>query len=244
MKAPRVYLLDVEGTTSPVSLVYEQLYPYAYRHLEPFLSAQLGVSEIQADLVLLAKECRAETVEGAPVFAPSQEAPISPAAIPEVLSYLHWLMDQDRKSTALKSLQGKIWRSGYLAGELQGTVFPDVPAAFDRWSQHAKVAIYSSGSVESQKLLFQFSTAGNLTPLISSFFDTRIGPKTSMESYRTIAAAMDVPPNEILFVSDLVRELDPAREAGCATRLSVREGNQRVSDGCEHLRVTSFHEIP
>ena len=234
---PKLYLLDVEGTTSPVSLVSEQLFPYARKYLPAFLNANLHDLEVRADLNLLAAERASETDPAAPAIP-------APFETNQALAYLNWLMDRDRKSTALKSLQGKIWKSGYLAGELIGTVFPDVPAAFERWSRQSKIAIYSSGSIEAQQLIFRHSSAGDLTPYITAYFDTRTGPKTSPESYRAIATAMGVQPDEILFVSDLLRELDPAREAGCETRLSVRSGNQPVSDPNGHTAITSFSQIP
>jgi len=124
-------------------------------------------------------------------------------------------MDRDRKSTALKSLQGRIWKGGFERGELKGTLFDDVPAAMERWSAHGQVAIYSSGSVAAQLLLFRHSNFGDLTPLISGYFDTRTGPKSASASYQAIATAMDLEPRQVLFFSDVVRELDAAREAGC-----------------------------
>jgi enolase-phosphatase E1 len=232
---PRVYLLDVEGTTSPVSLVSEQLFPYARKHLEAYLREHWSEAETQVDLALLAGEKRAETVAGAPAF-------VAGDGVDQACAYLLWLMDRDRKSTALKSLQGRIWKSGYETGELVGTVFPDVAEAFARWSETARVAIYSSGSVDAQKLIFRYSSAGDLTPFISAYFDTRTGAKTSPDSYRAIAAAMGVATGEILFVSDLLRELDPAQEAGCGTRLSVRPGNQVVADAKGHGEFRSFAE--
>ncbi len=166
---------------------------------------------------------------------------MSPASgIPRILKYIYWLMDRDRKSTALKSLQGKIWKAGYARGELKSTLFADVPEALQRWSAQAHVAIYSSGSVEAQKLLFRYSNFGDLTPLIAGYFDTRTGPKMASASYAAIAAAMNVAPGEVLFFSDAVRELDAAREAGCGTRLVVREGNPPVDDAYRHDVVESF----
>ena len=242
--SPRVYLLDVEGTTSPVSLVSEQLFPYARKHLAGYLREHWSEPETQADLALLAEENRAEKDEQWVLRFAQDDKSLgrddNSLELDAALSYLLWLMDRDRKSTALKSLQGRIWKSGYEAGELVGTVFPDVAEAFARWSRTAKVAIYSSGSVEAQKLIFRYSSAGDLTPYISAYFDTRTGAKTSAESYRAIAAAMGVATSEILFVSDLLRELGPAREAGYMTRLSVREGNQPVPDQCGHIAVSSF----
>jgi len=234
MSAPRVYLLDVEGTTSPISLVSEMLFPYARKHLAEYLEGHAEEAEIQAELALLAAENLADA-DAPPITTPGE--------LEHSLAYLTWLMDRDRKSTALKSLQGKVWKAGYEAGELVGTVFPDVPEALVRWSSKAEVAIYSSGSVEAQKLIFRYSSAGDLTPFISGYFDTRMGAKTSVESYRAIAAAMGIATEEILFISDMVRELDPAREAGCLTRLSVREGNQPVADPNGHLAISSFVEI-
>ena len=234
--SPRVYLLDVEGTTSPVSLVSEQLFPYARKHLRAYLREHAGEPEADADFAMLVGENNAETAADVPRFAGFEE-------IDRASDYLLWLMDRDRKSTALKSLQGHIWKSGYEAGELVGTVFPDVAEAFARWSETAKVAIYSSGSVEAQKLIFRYSSAGDLTPFISAYFDTRIGAKTSPASYRAIAEQVQAAPKAILFVSDMLRELDPARDAGCMTRLSVREGNAAVAEGHGHIAVRSFREV-
>jgi enolase-phosphatase E1 len=235
---PRLYLLDVEGTTSPISLVYEQLFPYARRHLLAFLRERGREADVEADLALLAEENRADRNQ-ADADAPRMSA----GDVDGAAAYLLWLMDRDRKSTALKALQGRVWKAGFEAGELVGTVFDDVPGALKRWSAEVKVAIYSSGSVEAQKLLFRHSSAGDLTRCISAYFDTRVGAKTSQQSYESIAAAMGVEPGEVLFVSDVVRELDPAREAGCGTRLSVRDGNAEVPDGHGHAVVRSFAEI-
>ena len=111
-------------------------------------------------------------------LAINRSVSMSPAyAIPRILKYIYWLMDRDRKSTALKSLQGKIWKAGFESGELKGTLFEDVPEALKRWSADATVAIYSSGSVEAQQLLFRYSIFGDLTPLIAGYFDTRTGAK-------------------------------------------------------------------
>jgi enolase-phosphatase E1 len=245
--SPRVYLLDVEGTTSPVSLVAEQLFPYARKHLAGYLREHWNEPETRADMALLTEENRAEKDEKQILRFAQDDKSLgqddNPLGLDAALSYLLWLMDRDRKSTALKSIQGRIWKYGYQAGELVGTVFPDVAEAFARWSKAAKVAIYSSGSVEAQKLIFRYSSAGDVTRFITSYFDTRTGAKTSSDSYRAIAATMGVETSEILFVSDLQRELDPARETGCMTRLSVREGNAPVSDGNGHTAISSFAEI-
>jgi enolase-phosphatase E1 len=250
--SPRVYLLDVEGTTSPVSLVSEQLFPYAWKHLEAYLREHWDEVETRADVELLAEEFSAEAdkkqilhfvQDDKSLFAQDDKAFEDGKPLDAALAYLLWLMDRDRKSTALKSLQGKVWKAGYEAGELVGTVFPDVAEAFERWSKTAKVAIYSSGSIEAQKLIFRYSSAGDLTPFITAYFDTRIGPKTSAASYRAIAEQVQATPKSILFISDMLRELDPAREAGCLTRLSVREGNAAVAEGHGHAAISSFAEV-
>jgi enolase-phosphatase E1 len=257
--SPRLYLLDVEGTTSPVSLVTKQLFPYARKHLAGYLAEHFAEPEMRADLGLLAEENRAEaeqqqvlrfpTPQTVDLFAGTRSAQDDKAIqmgaidMDSALAYLLWLMDRDRKSTALKSIQGRIWKAGYEAGELVGTVFPDVAPALERWSGKARVAIYSSGSVEAQRLIFGHSSAGDLTPWISGYFDTRTGAKTSADSYRAIARAMGVETGEIVFCSDVVRELDAAREAGCQTRLALRDGNAPVADRNGHVAVRSFAEV-
>ena len=264
---PRLYLLDVEGTVAPISFVYEQLFPYARAHFEEFLRQsldELGRSgddlerddiaegSVLRDILTLMKESRNETDPAAPKIMPDHVKAFGSEgtsssffttmefAMPRILGFGFWLMDRDRKATARKSLQGKIWKAGFESGELKGTLFPDVPEALARWAERAKVAIYSSGSVEAQRLLFRYSIFGDMTPRIAGYFDTRTGPKQASASYKAIAAAMKVEPGEVLFFSDVVRELDPAREAGCQTRLVVREGNAPVDDANGHSVVESF----
>jgi enolase-phosphatase E1 len=241
MKGPetRLYLLDIEGTVAPISFVTETLFPYARAHFPDYLKTHLEDAEVRDDLELLDQENRAEKDPSCPYTRGDQ------AREPEVwlgnnLAYLFWLMDRDRKSTALKSLQGKIWKAGFESGELRSTLFEDVPRVIERWSKQAKVAIYSSGSVAAQQLLFRYSNFGDLTPLISGYFDTRTGAKTASASYESIAAKMGVWTAEILFFSDAIAELDAARAAQCHTRLVVREGNAPVEDAHGHPRVESL----
>jgi enolase-phosphatase E1 len=242
---PGLYLLDVEGTVAPISLVTEQLFPYARKHFASFLVKSRGDDRVRADLALLARENRAETDAGVPrlpeVIDPAQVE--TPRFRLDAMVYFTWLMDRDRKSTALKSLQGKIWKAGFESCELKGTLFADVPEAFARWSARAKVAIYSSGSVEAQQLLFRHSNYGDLTPHISCYFDTRTGPKKESASYGAIAEAMQVPPIEAIFFSDVVQELDAAREAGFATGLVVREANAPVENAHGHVTISSFDSL-
>ncbi len=150
-------------------------------------------------------------------------------------------MDQDRKCTGLKSLQGKIWEEGYRSGELRGEVYPDVLPALERWrGQGVDIAIFSSGSVQAQRSLFRNSVAGDLTRFIKAYFDTTTGPKREPESYARISAALERAPSDVLFVSDIGAELDAARMAGMRTALCVREPGQVPG---VHPVIHSFEEI-
>jgi enolase-phosphatase E1 len=149
----------------------------------------------------------------------------------------------DRKTTPLKTLQGKIWEEGFRSGELKGHVYEDVPRAFKRWKKNGKrIGIFSSGSVLAQKLLFGYSSAGDLTVCIDDYFDTTRGPKREAASYEAIARALRIPPEETLFVSDVAEELDAARSAGMRTALMLRPGTAR-SDAAKHTFVENFDDI-
>ncbi|MEM8807210.1 MAG: acireductone synthase [Cyanobacteria bacterium P01_G01_bin.38] len=210
-------LLDIEGTTTPVSYVFEVLFPFARDHVEDFLETQGQEVDVQGDLALLRQEYQAESD---PV--PPWEGDTPAAAVP----YIHHLIAIDRKSTGLKSLQGKIWNAGYQASKLRSELFPDVKPAFERWQAAGKaIYIFSSGSVQAQKLIFRYSQDGDLTPFISGYFDTTTGPKRETDSYHKIAEKIGTSPSQILFISDVVAELRPAREAGLETLFSSRPGN-------------------
>jgi enolase-phosphatase E1 len=253
--AYRLYLLDIEGTVAPLTLTSSQLFPYARRHFAEFLKKNTNSRAVGDDLLLLFEESLRESEVGAPKILRAEErADAERRGLGAVsiggdvlrgraLAYLLWLMDRDRKSTALKSLQGKIWKAGFESGELKGALFPDVPEALARWAAQGRVAIYSSGSVGAQKLVFRHSNYGDLTPSISGYFDTRTGPKKESASYAAIAAAMGIAPGEVIFFSDVVAELDSARDAGMATRLVVREGNAPVEDARGHARLASLETL-
>lgn len=215
--AIRAILLDVEGTTTPVRFVYEVLFPYARAHLREFLGQHGDEPGIGEAIERLHAEHAVET-EGTAWNEDSAEVRVESAA-----AYALWLMEHDRKSTGLKSLQGKIWEAGYRSGELRGEVYPDVAPALARWRvQGRRLAIFSSGSVLAQKLLFAHSTAGDLTLYLDSYFDTSAGPKQDQSSYRRIADALALPPGNILFLSDVISELDAARHANLNTGLCIR----------------------
>ena len=226
----RALLLDIEGTTTPIAFVYDVLFGYARTHAADYLHREGESAPCRAALEQLHAEQAADRERGA-----------DPPAL--MLNYIRWLMDCDRKSPGLKALQGLIWQEGFESGELHGQVYPDVPAAFDRWRQRGlDVYIYSSGSVLAQQLLFRSTEAGDLTKCLNGYFDTAVGPKVSPDSYLTIAARVDIPPHEILFVSDVVQELDAARTSRVGTALCVRGPN--VPAGAEsHPVIRSFDEI-
>lgn len=234
---PSVILVDIEGTTTPISFVYDVLFPYARLHMKEFLAEHEGHVDLDIDMKVLANENQAEVSSSAPK--------ISATAKPvEACNYLLWLMDQDRKSPALKSIQGKIWEAGYAGGQLRSIVFPDVPAAFKHWRDEGRrIAIYSSGSVLAQKLLFRHTQAGDLTPWIAAYFDTGVGAKTDPASYSKIAEELEVPSEKILFVSDTPAELDAASAAGFNVCLAKRPGNREVTQQLRHLTISTFDEL-
>lgn len=226
-------LLDVEGTTTPVRFVYEVLFPFAREALEDFLRRHAEDQGVLRNLERLRREHRGDVERG--LDPPRWERGCA--------AYARWLIDRDRKSGPLKSLQGRIWEEGYARGELRGRVYPDVPRALARWNgQGREVHVYSSGSVLAQRLLFRHALPGDLTGHIRGYFDTGVGPKKEPESYRQIAARLGRPPERLLFVSDSVDELDAAREAGLATALSVREG-AAPPDGERYPVVRSFDAL-
>jgi enolase-phosphatase E1 len=233
----RVLLLDVEGTTTAVSFVYDVLFPFARAHLREFLQTAAKDHALRDDLAVLLAERRAEREPGAPEWrAGGPDETLAFAA-----AYAEWLMDRDRKSTALKSLQGRIWKGGYRSGALKSHVYPDVRPALERCrAQRQSVAIFSSGSVLAQRLLFAHTPDGDLTPLIHGYFDTTTGPKQAASSYRRIAQALRVAPGAVLFVSDVPGELDAARTAGLETALCVRDGAAPATD---HPLVRTFDEL-
>lgn len=219
----RVILLDIEGTTTPIDFVYETLFPFASARAEEFL-AQHGEEDEMRSLMDALREQREADARQNSAVPPWREADAR-ERVASAAAYVRWLIERDSKLTALKSLQGKIWEAGYRSGELRGAVYPDVAPAFARWrAQGRRIAIFSSGSILAQKLLFAHSTAGDLTDFIDSYFDTSTGAKREAESYRRIAAAVGVSPTEVLFISDVTAELDAAREAGMATVQSLRPG--------------------
>ena len=216
-------LLDIEGTTTPIAFVTETLFPYARTHLRSYLERHGGSPQYLELLRTFRQEHAADAQ--ARLNVPPWSG-IGADARASVEAYAEWLMDRDRKSPALKELQGYVWEEGYRNGELVAPVFPDVPRAFERWQNAGTdIGIFSSGSVLAQRWLFRRSSAGDLSSLIHWYFDTHTGAKQNPESYRRIAEEVGELPPDILFLSDVAGELNAAREAGLGTIMVVRPGN-------------------
>jgi len=229
----RGILLDVEGTTSSISFVYDVLFTFARQHVGEFRSQHRLDPAVQAAAAALATETGAVD---ATLADPAGTTRLALAAID--------LMNRDVKSTPLKALQGMIWRSGFDSGELVSHVFDDVPETLAQWADSGlDVRIYSSGSIDAQKLFFSHTAAGDLTPHLRGHYDTTTGPKREAASYRAIAADMGMEPREILFISDVGEELDAARQAGMATALAIRPGNREPGGLLEHESLELFTEI-
>ena len=223
----RGILLDIEGTTTPIAFVHKVLFSYARSHLRDYLSTHFDDESVRQDLQALRAEGGSFT-----------------NGIDSVVAHLNQLIDADRKSTGLKSLQGKIWHEGYADGTLRAQVYPDVAPALARWRVAGlNVSIFSSGSVLAQQLLFAHTEAGDLTPFINDYFDTTVGKKGDVESYRRIAKTLNLPASEILFVSDVVVELAAARKAGMKTVLSLRPGNPSQESADQFPTIQTFDQL-
>ena len=224
-------LTDIEGTTSSISFVKDVLFPYARARLPAFVREHGKEPEVRRWLDEVAVEISASACQDA-----------------VIVETLQGWIDQDRKHTALKALQGLLWREGYERGDYRGHVYPDAAGSLRRWHADGhRLAVFSSGSVAAQKLLFGHSDAGDLASLFSAFFDTEAGNKRDADSYRLIADQLDRSPGDIVFLSDVVAELDAARDAGMRTVLLDRREDYPLprdagaSHG--HPRVESFDAV-
>jgi len=231
MTVPRAILTDIEGTTSSISFVKDVLFPYARRALPEFVRAHGAEPEVRRWLDSVAIEIATSACDDG-----------------VIVETLQGWIDQDRKHTALKALQGMIWEAGYRNGDYRAHLYPDVAPVLRAWhADGIALYVYSSGSVAAQKLFFQYSQAGDLTGLFSGHFDTEIGHKREAGSYQRIAQTFGLAPDDILFLSDVVEELDAAREAGFATVLVDRLDDYpepRLGAAANgHARVSGFDRL-
>lgn len=226
----RAILTDIEGTTSSIAFVKEVLFPYARARLPGFIAEHGAEPEARRWLDAVAME---------------MGAPCDDRVVAETLQ--GWI-DEDRKHTALKALQGMLWREGYERGDYRAHFYPDAATALRAWHAAGRtLAVYSSGSVAAQKLFFGYSAAGDLAPLVNAWFDTEIGGKREAASYTRIAEALAREPADITFLSDIVAELDAARAAGLDTVLIDRREDYpepRTGDAAhDHARATTFTDV-
>lgn len=225
-------ITDIEGTTSSIGFVHDVLFPYALKHIGSFVREHHEERDVMRVLVKLSENT------GIPLHN-----------LDGLISTLEDWIREDRKVTELKALQGMIWEKGYKQGLYQAHVYPDVPDVLRRWLEEERnLYIYSSGSIKAQQLFYRYSTEGDLRLLFSGYFDTTIGAKQEVESYRNIAEAVALKPEQMLFVSDVSEELDAAAAAGMRTCWIIRPQEmsldpQRAAARSPHPVVTSFDEI-
>lgn len=221
----KAIITDIEGTTTPLSFVKDGLFPYAYQHLPHY------VTENQDNPAVIA------ILNEARELLNNKELSVDDL----ITEFLQWIKE-DKKITPLKTLQGFIWEAGYKKGEIEGLVYLDAIEQLKLWHQQGCIlAIFSSGSVLAQKLLFAHTAAGDLTPLFSGFFDTTTGAKNTKEAYEKIARTLHISPENILFLSDAPAELDAAREAEMKVIGLIRE--DAIHSINNHPVVNTFKEI-
>ncbi|MBQ4853331.1 acireductone synthase [Rhodanobacter sp. B2A1Ga4] len=222
----RAIVTDIEGTTSSIDFVRDVLFPYARKRLPAFVETHGDKPEVQHWL-----------------HEAAREAGLVEASRQDIIELLLQWIDQDRKSTALKALQGMIWKDGYEAGDYRAHIYPEVTARLRDWrADGLRLYVYSSGSVPAQRLFFQHSEAGDLSSLFAGYFDTETGAKRESESYRRIAGAIGEQPRHLLFLSDIVEELDAAQAAGFHTGWLVREP-QTLPNAPRHAVYRDFDAI-
>ncbi|KAJ3115221.1 Enolase-phosphatase E1 [Phlyctochytrium bullatum] len=235
----KVVVVDIEGTTTPISFVHDVLFPYVSNNIDEFLSENWGATELEEKVQVLreqaAKDVK-EGVAGAVAILPKDHADVD-ALKKSIADNIRWQVKADRKIGALKSFQGYMWRFAYESGKVKGSVFDDVVPVLDAWIKKGlKVYVYSSGSIEAQKLLFGYSEKGDILDRFSGHFDTTIGSKLEPSSYEKIAdtiladAASSQPDkalekSSILFLSDNPVEIAAAKSVGYRVSVLRRPGN-------------------
>lgn len=239
--APRAVLLDIEGTISSIRFVYDEMFPFARREIPRYVESHFDEEDFAATIEAIAGDKQyasaAQWWESCEIEAKDRPRAVIDAAI--------GMMDDDRKATGLKRLQGEVWQAGFESGELKSHHYEDVRPALDAWKADGRdIRIYSSGSIQAQLLFFRYTQSGDWLHYFSGHYDTTTGPKKEAASYRRIAEDMQIAPEEILFCSDNRDELDAAREAGMRTALCVRPGNEPVPDPAGHPVVDTFNELP
>jgi enolase-phosphatase E1 len=220
----KAIVTDIEGTTSSLSFVKDVLFPYARKNIGDYIRRHAD----DGKMIQLVNDVRREAGENLDLQG--------------VVDQLEKWIDEDKKITPLKTLQGLLWETGYRQGDFQGHIYDDAKEALELWHQQGiRLYVYSSGSVYAQKLLFGYTAYGDLTSLFDGYFDTHIGAKVESDSYRNIVKAIGIDADKILFLSDIEAELDAAREAGLKTYWLVRDAEPNVH--ASHQQVRNFTTI-
>jgi len=220
----KAIVTDIEGTTSSILFVKDVLFPYARANLADYVRSHADDPQVKLLLDDVCKEAGSEL------------------SLEQIIAQLIQWIDEDKKATPLKSLQGLIWEAGYRQGDFKGHLYPDAAEKLRAWKADGlDLYVYSSGSVYAQKLLFGHTEYGDLTPLFSGYFDTHIGGKREQQSYDNIAKQLDMPANQLLFLSDIKEELDAAKATGFETIWLVRDSTPDPQ--AEHRQVNNFNQI-
>ena len=223
---------DIEGTTSSIGFVHDVLFPYALKHIGNFVREHGEERDVMRVLVRI-----------------SENTGIALHRIEDIIKLLQQWIREDSKDTELKALEGMVWEKGYKQGIFQAHVYEDVPEVLQRWQQEERnLYVYSSGSIKSQQLFFRFSECGDMRLLFSGYFDTTTGPKREVKSFINLAEAIALPPEKIMFISDVKEELDAAAFAGFRTTWVLRPEETtldpvKLAKKSEHSIVTSFDQI-
>lgn len=244
---PRCVVLDIEGTTTPISFVTDVLFPYARDNVRMHLEETYDSDDTKDDIKLLRSQVNEDLQNGVigAVPIPSDDTG-KDAVIDALVANVEGMIKADRKITSLKQLQGHIWRTGFEKNEIKGVVYDDIPQALERWhASGVKVYIYSSGSRLAQRLIFGYTNYGDLRKYLCGFFDTTIGNKKETKSYVQISESLGVDkPSEILFVTDVIQEAEAAKAAGLEVMISVRPGNGPLPENHGFMMINDFTEIP
>jgi enolase-phosphatase E1 len=225
----KLFLFDIEGTTTDIHFVHKILFPYSYNNIDSYIMNNLFENNVKTALEMVNETIKLEENKL--------------VSVQEAINYLKKWIKEDRKHPGLKLIQGMIWESGYINQDFQGHIYPDVEPFFKQIkARDIKIGIYSSGSVQAQKLIFGYSVYGDLKKYIDYYFDTKVGHKRERKSYENISKELNISAHEIHFFSDIIEELQAAEQAGFKTTHLKRETYQGEMN--THFKsIKSFEEF-
>lgn len=235
-------LLDIEGTTTSISFVKDELFPFVKNNLESYLDKNWNTDQLKLDIKLLAEQANEDILNKVPNVVPINQTGSEQDLKQSIIQNVLWQMSLDRKTKALKTLQGHIWISGYEDGLLKGHIYEEVYPCLQKWKAAGlKLYIYSSGSVEAQKLLFGHTLYGDLLHLFSGYFDTSVGSKVESASYQNILTQINCDADQVIFLTDMIKEAEAANAAGITPILLTRDTPS--SSTAQFTQVSSFDQI-